>query len=115
MMMTYNNLPGTSVKVSRISLGTMMFGGQASEADSLSIMDCAYERGVTFWDTAQVYNEGESERIVGLGMQGRRENIICRYESNGAIAPQHHERDRYKSYASGYGLCGSLLHAHARL
>ncbi|MDR1069492.1 MAG: aldo/keto reductase [Gracilibacteraceae bacterium] len=52
--MRYNNFPGTSLKVSALSLGAMMFGGQTSEADSLAVMDCAYERGVNFWDTASL-------------------------------------------------------------
>jgi len=74
--MTYNNLPGTNLKLSQISLGTMMFGGQTSEADSLSIMDRAYELGINFWDTASSYQTGETERIVGLGLRGRRDNVF---------------------------------------
>ncbi|MDR1440513.1 MAG: aldo/keto reductase [Clostridiales bacterium] len=74
--MQYNNLPGTSVKVSAISLGAMMFGGQTGEADSLAIMDYAIGHGVNFWDTANVYNQGESERIVGKALKGRRGEIF---------------------------------------
>ncbi len=74
--MKYNNLPGTSLKVSALSLGTMMFGGQTNEADSLAIMDYAFEQGVNFWDTANVYNQGESERIVGKALKNRRDDII---------------------------------------
>ena len=74
--MKYNNLPGTSLKVSEISLGTMMFGAQTGEADSLSILDFAHEQGVNFWDTANMYNQGESERIVGKALKGRREDVI---------------------------------------
>jgi 1-deoxyxylulose-5-phosphate synthase len=74
--MQYNNLPGTSLKVSALSLGTMMFGGQTSEADSLAIMDYAFKQGINFFDTANVYNQGESERIVGKGLKGRREDIF---------------------------------------
>ncbi|NLA52835.1 MAG: aldo/keto reductase, partial [Clostridiales bacterium] len=74
--MKYNNLPGTSLKVSVISLGTMMFGAQTDEADSLKILDFAYEQGINFWDTANVYNAGESEGIVGKGLKGRREDIL---------------------------------------
>jgi aryl-alcohol dehydrogenase-like predicted oxidoreductase len=74
--MEYNNLPGTGVKVSKLSLGTMMFGGQTGEAEALSIMDYCYEQGLNFWDTADMYNTGESERIVGKGLKGRREDIV---------------------------------------
>ncbi|MDR0388967.1 MAG: aldo/keto reductase [Spirochaetaceae bacterium] len=74
--MQYGFLKGTRLNVSRVSLGTMMFGGQTSEADSLSIMDYAFEKGVNVFDTANVYNQGESERITGKGLKGRREKII---------------------------------------
>ena len=74
--MQYHKLPGTSLKVSALSLGTMMFGGQTNEADSLAIMDCAADGGINLWDTANAYNQGESERIVGKGLKGRRDSII---------------------------------------
>jgi aryl-alcohol dehydrogenase-like predicted oxidoreductase len=74
--MEYNNLPGTGVKVSKLCLGTMMFGGQTNEADSLSILDYCYEQGVNFWDTADMYQGGESERITGKALKGRREDIV---------------------------------------
>lgn len=83
--MKYNNLPGTSLKVSAISLGTMMFGGQTSEADSQAIMDYAYEHGVNFWDTANIYNQGESERIVGKGLKGRRDEIFLATKVTGQM------------------------------
>jgi len=74
--MQYNRFPNTGLKVSNICLGTMMFGGQTNEADSLSIMDYAFEHGVNFFDTADVYNQGASEVIVGHGLKGRRQSII---------------------------------------
>ncbi len=74
--MKYNNFPQTGLKVSSISLGTMMFGGQTSEADSLPIMDYAYDHGINFFDTSNNYNDGESERIVGKGLQGRRDKLV---------------------------------------
>ena len=74
--MEYRYFPKTSLKVSRISLGTMMFGGQTNEADSLKIMDYAFDQGINLFDTANVYNKGESEKIVGKGLKGRREKII---------------------------------------
>ena len=74
--MEYNKLTRTSLNVSLISLGTMMFGNQTNEQDSLSIMDYAFEHGVNFFDTANAYNQGESERIVGKWMKERRQKII---------------------------------------
>ncbi|MDR0841471.1 MAG: aldo/keto reductase [Christensenellaceae bacterium] len=74
--MQYNKLPGTGLRVSQLSLGTMMFGAQTDEADSLAILNYAYEHGVNFWDTADVYNQGESERIVGKALKGRRSEVL---------------------------------------
>ncbi len=74
--MKYNKLPGTSLLVSQISLGTMMFGGQTNEQDSLAILDYAHGAGINFWDTANMYTQGESERIVGKALKGRREDIL---------------------------------------
>jgi len=74
--MEYVNLPYTSVKVSRMCLGTMMFGGLTTEADSLAIMDYAYDQGINFFDTAATYVHGECEKVVGKGLKGRREKII---------------------------------------
>jgi aryl-alcohol dehydrogenase-like predicted oxidoreductase len=83
--MEYKNLSKTSLKVSALSLGTMMFGGQTNEADSLEIMDYAFEHGINFFDTANVYNQGESERIVGKGLKGRRDKIIVATKVRGQM------------------------------
>ncbi|MHB8061913.1 MAG: aldo/keto reductase [Ruminiclostridium sp.] len=83
--MQYNNLSVTSLKVSALCLGTMMFGGQTNEADSLKIMDYAYEHGINFFDTANVYSQGGSERIVGKGLKGRREEIILATKVRGQM------------------------------
>ncbi len=74
--MKYNNLTGTSLQVSQLSLGTMMFGGQTNEADSLFIMDEAYDRGINLFDTADAYNAGDSERVVGKWLKHRRDKVI---------------------------------------
>jgi aryl-alcohol dehydrogenase-like predicted oxidoreductase len=74
--MLYNNLPGTNLKLSALSLGTMMFGAQTDMTESLAIMGYAYEHGVNFWDTANAYNQGESERIVGKALGAHRDEIF---------------------------------------
>ena len=60
----------------RLTLGTMNFGKRTSAADSARIMARALERGVALFDTANVYNDGESERIVGRAVAGRREAVV---------------------------------------
>ncbi len=59
----------TGIKVSPICLGTMNFGGPTNEADAIRIMHTAFDRGINFIDTANVYQRGESERIVGEALR----------------------------------------------
>ncbi len=64
----------TGRKVSVIGLGTWQLGadwGNVNEAEALSVLDTAYESGVTFFDTADVYGDGRSEELIG---RWRREN-----------------------------------------
>jgi len=61
--------PGAPVE---IALGAMNFGKRTPRAESERIIARALERGVTFFDTANVYNDGESERILGQALGARR-------------------------------------------
>lgn len=90
--MKYNFLPGTGLQVSLISLGTMTFGGQTNEADSLAIMDYAFENGINIFDTADIYNSGISETIVGKGLKGRRGDIILSTKVNGPMSDNPNDR-----------------------
>ena len=76
--MEFRTLGRTGVLVSPICLGTMNFGSPTSEADSVVIMQRAIEGGINFFDTANSYVNGESERIVGkfLKENGLREQIF---------------------------------------
>jgi aryl-alcohol dehydrogenase-like predicted oxidoreductase len=66
----------TGVKVSRVALGAMSFGGDADDAAAAAIWRAARDAGVNFIDTADVYNEGRSEQIVGRLMQGDRDELV---------------------------------------
>jgi aryl-alcohol dehydrogenase (NADP+) len=71
--MDYRTLGRHGVKVSPLSLGTMMFGGPTDEATSHRILKKAWDDGVNFIDTADVYNDGKSEEVVGRGIAGERD------------------------------------------
>jgi len=83
--MEYARLGRTALRVSRICLGTMNFGREASEAEGHAVLDAALEAGVNFVDTANTYGgrrgEGVTEQIVGrwlAGGGGRREKtVLC--------------------------------------
>src|SRR5436190_7024497 len=66
----------TGVKVSRVALGAMSFGGDADEATAGAIWRAARDAGVNFVDTADVYNEGRSEEILGRLLRGERDQIV---------------------------------------
>lgn len=68
----YRNLGRNGIKVSPITLGTMMFGGQTDAAVARRIADKAYEQGINFIDTANGYNGGASEEVVGKLIADRR-------------------------------------------
>ncbi|MEE8246911.1 MAG: aldo/keto reductase [Alphaproteobacteria bacterium] len=63
--MDYRKLGRSGLRVSPVCLGVMMFGGQTDEATSGRIIASAREAGVNFIDTADAYNRGASEEIVG--------------------------------------------------
>jgi aryl-alcohol dehydrogenase-like predicted oxidoreductase len=66
----------TGVKVSRVALGAMAFGGDADEATAARMWRAARDAGVNFIDTADVYNEGRSEEIVGRLARGERDELV---------------------------------------
>lgn len=66
----------TGIRVSPLCLGTMMFGGQTSEADSIRIVHRALETGINFVDSADMYHTGESERVVGKALADRRQRAV---------------------------------------
>lgn len=73
----------TGLKVSRLCLGTMTFGYQCDEPTSLAILDTAFEAGIDFIDTADVYPLGagpdlfgRTEEILGRWLAGRRDQVI---------------------------------------
>lgn len=74
--MEYRKLGRSGVKVSPLCLGTMMFGGQADEATANRILRHAAEAGINFVDTADVYEEGRSEEIVGRAVASDRERWV---------------------------------------
>lgn len=83
--MKYTTLPNTDIKVSKICLGTMTFGQQNSEAEGQAQMDYAFENGVNFFDTAEMYSVpasketyGSTEKIIGTWFKksGKREEVV---------------------------------------
>ena len=85
--MDYTHLGRTGLMVSRLCLGTMNFGASTNEEDSFAIMQKAVEGGINFFDTANVYNNGESERITGkfLKESNLREQVVLATKVYGRV------------------------------
>ena len=76
--MEYRTLGRTGVKVSPLCLGAMNFPEPSGEKESIEIINRALDGGINFIDTANVYNRGESEKIVGQALKknGRRDEVV---------------------------------------
>lgn len=74
--MIYRPLGQSGLQVSALTLGSMMFGEQTSTEDSLRIIEKAWDQGINFIDTADVYNNGRSEEIVGEVVARHRQDWI---------------------------------------
>jgi len=67
----YRRLGGSGVKVSEISLGSWLtYGGSVAEEQATACINRAYEIGINFFDTANVYMRGTAEEIVGRALRG---------------------------------------------
>jgi aryl-alcohol dehydrogenase-like predicted oxidoreductase len=83
--MNYTTLPNTDIKISKICLGTMTFGEQNTEADAHAQLDYAFEKGINFIDTAEMYpiaarqaTLGLTEKYIGswLKQSGKRDEVV---------------------------------------
>ncbi len=74
--MQYRQLGRSGLKVSPLCLGTMMFGGPTDEPTSIRIVDKASAAGINFIDTADIYCDGGSEKVVGRAIAARREHWV---------------------------------------
>ena len=76
MAIEYRRLGQSGLEVSRICLGTMMFGDRTDAGAAQQIVDSAIEAGINFIDTADVYAKGASEKIVGAAIKANRRRWI---------------------------------------
>lgn len=102
MFMKYNLIPNTSLKVSKICLGSMTWGEQNSEKEGHEQLDYALGNGVNFVDTAEMYavpaspeTQGETERIIGTWFKntGNRDKIILASKISGPSRGFTHIRE----------------------
>jgi aryl-alcohol dehydrogenase-like predicted oxidoreductase len=74
--METRTLPNTVLTVSRACFGTMTFGLQNDQAAANRLVDLCMDRGINFFDTANVYSAGAAETMLGNALKGRRDQVV---------------------------------------
>jgi aryl-alcohol dehydrogenase-like predicted oxidoreductase len=74
--MERRRLGQSDLRIPVIGLGCGNFGVSVDERVALAVVDAAFAHGIDFFDTADIYNGGESERLLGIALRGRRSNAI---------------------------------------
>lgn len=90
--MKYVYVARTGIQVSKACLGTMTFGKEADEKTSFSLMDHAWDAGINFLDTADLYSQGLAEEIVGRWLRGKRDQIVLATKVHYPTGPGVNER-----------------------
>lgn len=98
--MEIRSLGRTGLKVTSLCLGTMTFGNQADKNISFEILDKAFDAGVNFIDTADVYPigresyaiAGATESIIGEWLQGKRDKVVLATKCFGIMGPGPNDR-----------------------
>jgi aryl-alcohol dehydrogenase-like predicted oxidoreductase len=78
-------LAGTDLTVSRLCFGNMTFGSQTDEASGSRIIDACLANGINFIDTANVYNKGVAEEMLGRILGPRRQQVVLASKVRGAM------------------------------
>ncbi len=91
MSMLYRRLGDSGLEVSELCLGTMMFGDRTDAATAQRIVASAFDAGVNFIDTADVYANGASETIVGPAIAANRRRWILATKVGNAMTQKPHD------------------------
>jgi aryl-alcohol dehydrogenase-like predicted oxidoreductase len=91
MTIEYRRLGASGLIVSPLCLGTMMFGDRTDSATSRKIIDAAFDAGINFIDTADVYKKGASEEIVGAAIKAHRRGWILATKVGNVMTEKPHD------------------------
>lgn len=91
--MEYTPLGRTGLQVSKVCVGTNMFGADYVEDDrAISVVHAALDNGVNFIDTADAYNGGRSEEVVGKAVKGNRSDYVVATKGFIAMGPGQNDK-----------------------
>ena len=74
--METNRLGRSDLEVSRVGLGCNNFGGRLDRDATAAVVSAALDAGITFFDTADTYGGGDSERFLGEALADRRDDVV---------------------------------------
>jgi aryl-alcohol dehydrogenase-like predicted oxidoreductase len=88
----------TDLRVSEFGLGCARIGGifQRDPAVFLSLLSAALDAGITFFDTADIYSQGESELLLGRAFRGRRDQVVIASKAGYVLPAQRRIVARFK-------------------
>ena len=91
--MKYRRLGKTGFDISEVSLGTWQLGGKWGEPFSAEqaerILNSAYDSGVNFFDTADLYNDGLSEKAIGQFIKTKKDKIYVATKAGRKLKPAY--------------------------
>jgi len=97
--MRFRHLGDSGLQVPVVGLGCNNFGGRTDRAASLEVVDAAFDVGVTFFDTADVYGgSGASETILGEALKGRRDEAVVATKFGLPMGGSPYERGGSRRY-----------------
>ena len=96
--MKTTTLGKSPLKVSRLCLGTMMFGDQTPLEDARTMVADAQEKGCNFIDTADVYTLGKSEEMVGQILKGHRQQWVLASKVGNPMSNQPNHQGYSRSW-----------------
>jgi len=102
----FRNLGATGLRVSVLSFGTMSFGGSGRHSvvgstgveEARRLVDRCLEAGVNLFDTADVYSGGESEKVLGEALEGRRDRVVLATKVNGRMGDGPNDSGQSRSH-----------------
>jgi 1-deoxyxylulose-5-phosphate synthase len=89
--MDYTNLKHTDLNVSRLCFGSMTFGKPVDQRTATRMVGKCLDEGINFFDTANVYQNGTAEAILGEAIRGKREKLILATKVGGLMSERPNE------------------------
>src|SRR5215212_7828711 len=99
--MKYRQLLGTDLEVSELGVGCARIGGvfqNKSNDEPISLLRSAFDAGITFYDTADMYVQGESERLLGRALGEVRDKVVIASKVGYLLPPQRRMVDRFRPW-----------------